>query len=270
MTQDSRLKVVIFSKNRPLQLDLCLRSFQKFCGDARIQDVSVLYKADEGYQSSYETLKIENSVYGYLEETNFQQNVLDLLEGHEQVLFVTDDSIWVSRFNLIEPSKLLTKNSDMLGFSFRLGKNVTYCYSLNQNQLIPNYEVVKKDIIKYCWTSGELDFNYPLEISSSLFLTKIIQKCLKNSVFNNPNMLEDVLANSRRLFLERPWIMSYEQSVAFGNPLNDVAKHGNRFSQKEKFSAEEMLTKYQNGFRVNLDILDGFVPVAPHQEFELY
>jgi len=265
------LKIIVFSKDRPMQLDLFLKSFGKNCKDSRIADLSVLYQtSNEDFEEGYRQVAIENSQHSYIKESNFYQNTLNLIENHEQIIFATDDTIWISEFNLVEPSKILAKDNDMIGFSFRLGTNIQYCYSLNQPQSIPNFETVKKNIIRFCWTSGNLDFAYPLEISSSLFSLKNIKKCLNGKTFSNPNNLEDALASSLRLFLEKPFLGCYEQSVAFGNPLNDVAKHGNRFSQKEKFSSEEMLTKYQNGFRVNLDILDGFVPVAPHQEFELY
>ena len=271
MSLDSKLKIIIFSKNRPLQLDLCLRSFQKYCGDARIQDVTVLYKTDEEYKNSYETVKIENSWYGYQEETNFQQNVLDLLNGHEQVLFVCDDTIFYKPFNLIDPSKILEKDNDMLGFSLRLGENTDFCYPVQKTQAMPDISKIKKGILKFCWQGKEWDYSYPLEVSSSLYSVKTIMKCLKDRTFTGPNSLEDCLVISLRFFLEKPWLGMFSHSVAFANPLNRVqSNHENRFSELEKYNPVEMLRQYENGIRVNLDILNNLDIRGAHQVLELY
>ena len=271
MPQDSKLKIIIFSKNRPLQLDLCLRSFQKNCLDARIQDVTVLYKTDDEYKNAYETLKIENSWYGYQEETNFQQNVLDLLAGHEQVLFVCDDTIFYRPFNLIDPSKIIEKDNDMLGFSLRLGMNTDFCYPVQKPQVIPDISKIKKGVLKFCWQNKEWDYGYPIEVSSSLYLIKNIMKCLKDRTFTGPNSLEDCLVVSMRFFLEKPWLGMFENSVAFANPLNRIQNtHQNRFSELEKYKPEEMLRQYENGIRVDLNILKNLDIRGAHQVVELY
>jgi hypothetical protein len=265
------LKIIIFSKNRPLQLDLCLKTFQKFCGDARIQDVTVLYKIDPEYKNAYETLMIENSWYGYQEETNFQQNVLDLLMGHEQILFLCDDTIFYKTFNLIDPCKALEKDNDMLGFSFRLGENTNFCYPTEKPQAIPDVTKIKKNIVKYCWPGKEWDFGYPLEVSSSLFSIKTIMKCLKDRTFDGPNSLEDCLVVSMRFFLEKPWLGMFSNSVAFANPLNRIQdSHKNRFSELEKYNPTEMLRQYENGIRVDLNILKDIKINGAHQIVELY
>ena len=66
---------IVFSKDRPLQLDLCLQSIKKnFFADSRIL---VLYTTSKGYDKSYEQLITEHPSVMFLKQSH---NIFDV--GH--------------------------------------------------------------------------------------------------------------------------------------------------------------------------------------------
>ena len=74
-----KVVAIIFSKNRALQLDLCLRTLQLHCADIhKISDVNVLYKADDHHKESYEILKREYPDVNFVEEVSFKQDLLEI------------------------------------------------------------------------------------------------------------------------------------------------------------------------------------------------
>jgi len=66
------------------------------------------------------------------------------------------------------PQILFESNEETLGFSLRLGQNLDYCYSLSKEQSVPTH-AVDGEIMLWNWTSAESDWNYPLEVSSSIY-----------------------------------------------------------------------------------------------------
>ena len=80
-----------------------------------------------------------------------------------------------------------------------------------------------KDLLLFDWTSGESDFAYPLEVSSSVYRVSDIEPLLKHLDFSNPNILEATLdANKSTYQATKPNLLCYGSSVAFCNPANKV------------------------------------------------
>lgn len=277
---NNNVLTLIFSKNRPLQLDLTINTYYRNCLDSDDSDIFVLYKADEDYKDSYETLKNEHFGVNFVEETIFNKNVVDLLNNkkYEYVLFVVDDCIFINEFRLKVIKGSLEANPEAIGLSLRLGINCDYCYPLERKQLIPEMEDATeyyKYIKSFDWESSYFDFNYPLELSSSIYKTSIINVILDHVCFSTPNNLEGWLYQSTRvlhnIFCQKfTKLLCYETSRAFCTPLNRVQDtHKNRASINNKYSPENMLEVFKSGFRI--DPCKSFeLPNACHQEIELF
>ncbi|MBM4147173.1 MAG: glycosyltransferase, partial [Nitrospira sp.] len=141
--------VLIFSKDRPLQLDATLRSFLMNCADNASTRIIVFYTSTDPLNTRhYEELQKEYQKYQliyffqFLPEMEFKLQVLTILEQFNYVLFLSDDTIFIRNFNLKEAADSLKNNEDALGFSLRLGKNTTYCYPLDSEQRLPEFQVV--------------------------------------------------------------------------------------------------------------------------------
>lgn len=268
------LVTIVFSKNRPLQLDLCLRSFYKYCQDSSDYVLKVIYKTtNQDFEFEYEKLKKEYPQINFIKETNFKENVMNCLKGKDFIFFMVDDNVIVRDFRLYECVDTLLENGDCLGFSLRLGGNCKKCFSLDCHQVVPYFcGTSVADIRKFDWTKSEYDFNYPLEISSSIFDTRIISNILNMVDFKNPNELESYMAMFSGYFSKtHPFLLCFDISRCFCIPCNKVQvsiSQNNRCGLDERYSVYNLLKIYKEGVRINPEKIYKHIPNGCHELFE--
>lgn len=272
MNTAKKKKIIIFSKDRPLQLDLCIQTLNRNCF-GRLPKIDVIYKAtSEEYAMAYKTC---TDMYfdcdiNFIPETDFQQNFLNSLNDTDFVMLVVDDTIFCRRFDIDKICDAIT-NSVLLGFSLRLGRNINYCYPYSCHQSQPVFYNITHEFLKYYWSNCSYDFGYPMEVSSSIYPTKTIKMILEDQKFNNPNELEDAFYTSKNKFWTTlSYLGCYNYSVAFSNAINKVQTvNNNRSGSKQKYSKEALLKRFVSNYRANPSKFDGFMPVSPHQEVEI-
>lgn len=318
-------KILLFSRDRAMQLDALLRSFFLRCQDCQQGQVYALYRASTAQHArQYHILKEAYPEVNFIEQTHFRCDVLRILnpfplgslsrrfydilnqliaaiivlEGvpvrlvrsvllrmrteilgsllpefpdDRQILFLVDDNIFTADFSLTNGVQALQEHPDALGFSLRLGANMRHCYSLDQPQSLPEFIVLQNEILKFDWTTAELDFAYPLEVSSSIYRVKDILPILATRPFGNPNELEYILAVSAVNFVEqKPLLLCPEVSYTFCNPLNLVQNFApNRAGDQIEYSSERLADLFDQGYRVNIAAYHGFVSQSCHQEAPL-
>jgi FkbM family methyltransferase len=276
---------LIFSKDRPMQLAATIESFALHCLDNANPSgpsggtdgldgikLNVLYKtSNEQYRTQYDTLKNEFADITFIEETDFKAQTLAVLGKHEYVLFLVDDNLFVRDFSLAEIVGLLKQNHNALAFSLRLGPNTTYSYARDAQVTLPQFWYVDKSVLKYDWTRAHIHFAYPLELSSSVYRAADIIPMLKKLDFDNPNILEGLMAANTQVYARpRGALLCYEQSVTFCNPINMVQTVcENRAGSLSRYSADSLAQMFDRGLRIDVQRYSGFVPHSPHQEVEL-
>jgi hypothetical protein len=265
--------MIVFSKNRALQLDLCLNSFYNCCLDnLKTIDIKIIYKVDIRHQNSYSDVQFEHMHNDFISETYFKNDVIDSLIDYRDVLFACDDTIFVNSFKLKDIIKALDSNPSALGFSFRLGENTQYCYPLDALQVVPKFEKVNSQFRMFNWYSSTYDFRYPLELSSSLYKVYDLLNIMTSNTFSNPNDLESLLYFYISKFIEKkPNLLCFPQSVAFASPNNRIQSVAlaNRFGNQHAYSPEQLLSMYESGYRVDPAKFYGMVSNAAHMEVEL-
>jgi len=288
-----KLRAIVFSKDRAMQLHATLFSFAARCADADESAVSVIYKASSSdYKAAYALLRQEITPrlkVEWIEETDFKddlivkamalrrRSVLEVIlqrptaKAGEFVLFLVDDNIFISAFRLLDVTEALASQPDAVGFSLRIGKNTTYCYPNRCDQALPRFVGLPASILRFTWPKQEGDFGYPLEVSSSVYRARDIEFLLRKLPYANPNRLEQGLSVSSRLFARsKPDLLCFERSVAFCVPVNKVQSVlDNRAGNENTNSAEELNRLFLDGFRIDVDKLRGFVPRGAHQELDL-
>ncbi|MHC5060097.1 MAG: FkbM family methyltransferase [Planctomycetota bacterium] len=263
---------LIFSKDRPIQLDATIQSFKMHCSDSAEIKLHVLYKAsNQMYSDQYNKLKNNYTDIEFVKETDFKAQTLAVVRGSEHVLFLVDDNIFVRNFSLADTIGLLNKNHNAIAFSLRLGKNTTYSYARNRQVPLPHFWYATKSILKYDWTNSQSHFAYPLEVSSSIYRTADIEPLLEQLSFDGPNMLEGLAAANAQIYAKsRPAMLCFEQSVTFCNPINIVQNVSeNRAGNIEKYSTDSLAKMFEQGLRIDVKHYAGFLPNSPHQEVEL-
>jgi hypothetical protein len=205
------LTAIIFSKDRPLQLDALLRSLALHCGDLRLARVQVLYansQADGG--SLYEKVHREHGWAQFIRERDFKRDLLQLIGDADHILFLVDDTLFVRGFTIAEVQAALRTQREALGFSLRLGRNTTYCYPLNRSQRLPEFSAVAGEkLLKFKWPGADLDFGYPLELSSSVYRARELLPMLARCEFSNPNTLEGRLAGQTSYCEAMPFLLCF-------------------------------------------------------------
>jgi hypothetical protein len=296
--------VLVFSRDRALQLDALLNSCFLHVADAGSAQLTVIYHAStEKLAAQYaELARQHGGQLRFVPEKAFRRDVLEILasaspafaprtfagvldsvgrgrdgihpatkaETHA-VLFLVDDCLFVRPFRLSAAREALEANPDALGFSLRLGCNTTQCYVLRRAQALPRFEAVATGVLKYNWTKADGDFGYPLEVSSSLYRWTTIMDLLGRMSFRDPNTLESQMSLQKSRFERRqPFLLCLEQSAAFSAPMNRVQSvYDNRSGEAAAFNLENLADRFDRGQRINVQALAGFVPSACHQEVEL-
>jgi hypothetical protein len=292
---------LVFSKDRALQLEACLSSFARHVTDAEKVRLLVLYAASSPrFLRQYHELAGEPTLRAeFVHEQDFRAQLLGALHAASPqvsdvggrtlirralrrqstaadgasngLLFLVDDALFVRPFALGTAQQALLANPDALGFSLRLGRNTTQSYVLNRPQGPPLFHRVGPDLLSLDWTTADGDFGYPLEISSSMYRRSTMIRLIERVKFSDPNTLESQLALQAKRFIRRhPLLLCPEVSVAFSAPLNRVQDvYTNRSGERPEWSAERLGDRFDEGYRLDIGALDGFVPAACHQEVEL-
>lgn len=261
--------VILFSKDRAMQLDAALRSFFRHCQDPERASVSVLYKATGATSAAnYDRLKRDYPQVAFVQETAFKAQLLDLMQPADYLFFTVDDNLFVGRFSIAQIGRLLDTHGDAVGFSLRMGRNTGFDYVRQRPQPLPDFQPVEEGVLRYDWTRSRANFAYPLEVSSSVYRQADILPLLREARFYSPNTLEYSLAIRAKLFREtKPQLLCLETSVAFCIPVNQVQRDfRNPVSRAIHYDVGELDRLFQAGKRIAVARFDGFVPGAAHQE----
>jgi ADP-heptose:LPS heptosyltransferase/glycosyltransferase involved in cell wall biosynthesis len=268
--------ILIFSKNRALQLDAAMRSFLVHCRDADRTHIRVCYKTTGAlHRSHYARLQTEYARFrniAFIREQDFHSDIIALMAPFDHVVFLVDDTIFVRDFRLSEIIEMIDSHSNAMGFSLRVGTNTTYCYPLDKEQRLPEFQSVGSNMLKYDWTRAEYDFGYPLEVSSSVYRTEDILPFIAGLPFKNPNTLESLMAGDVSLFRQsRPFLLCFEQSVTFCAPFNKVQSvyAANRTAGDAKYSVDSLAGRFDDGYRIDIAAYQNLLPNACHQEVDL-
>ena len=264
--------IIIFSKDRALQLSATIDSLLATCKETSLLNIYVLYTtSSELHEQQYRELDKQYLNVKFRKETRFKENLISILlsGNYPYVLFCVDDTIFIKKFSIKEITNHLHIQEGSLGFSLRLGLNTTYCYMLDKPQILPKVDFISDNVIKYNWVTAEYDFEYPLELSSSVYKTYLILALIRNKEFHNPNSLESLLnvykTPYKNIFNE---LLCYKVSVAFSNPCNIVqVKKTNRHG---KLNADDLAIKFSEGYRLDISKYYGLVTSSVHQEEPLY
>ncbi len=264
--------VLIFSKDRPMQLRAAIESFHLHCADSDSAKIVVLYKASNAkFERQYDQLEETFPQVEFMPETNFRSQTLAVLEHCENILFLVDDNLFTVSFSVQKTVVAISDHLDALGFSLRLGRNTTYCYAHDSNQALPAFDRVADSILKFDWTAAEHDFGYPLELSSSVYRTADLLPLITELQFENPNTLEAALAaNASHFARAKPNLLCFENSVAFCNPVNIVqSQWQNRSGGDPRYGPEKLAELFDLGRKIDVDQFSRLKTDSCHQEVPL-
>ncbi len=276
---------IIFSKDRPLQLDLCLQSIYKNLKSSTRN--IVIYKcSNERYQASYDGLR---TAYPDVEFWPQGKSLLKdvyhsiLTESNNgYVCFFVDDCIVYRDPNInIGILDSVFYNEDVCCMSLRLGFNInqrTHGNMLFQDQ-IHQHQVINKEWVAFPKTSVAYGnyWSYSLSVDGHIFRKHDMQKMVNELIYisdlykewkNTPNTFE---AELQRFWTISPPIMICPiQSCVVNSPNNKVQEsHNNTSGDLYSYDQEELLNIFLSGKRIDLDKLDIKDINCPHTEIDI-
>lgn len=121
------LSLCCFSKNRPLQLDAFLRSLKE--NASYFSDVHVLYLYDnDDFQKGYEIIQKEHSDINFHLESNFKDQILNLVSNFKPYFaWATDDSLFYRNHELNDDKIDWAFNQEQaISINLRIGLNIIW------------------------------------------------------------------------------------------------------------------------------------------------
>lgn len=216
-----KINAIVYSNDKASQLKLFLESAKK---NATGFDFTVIYNySNEDFKTGYEIVT-QNERYEditFIHQEDLKEQLLGLLKsdyGHS--CFFMDDDLFYRRSAAKDAIKWLDHDEDVFCFSYRLGENVTHCYTLNSENVMHDIEV-DGDFMTWDWTLHYLDFGYPCSLNGHVFRTKELYKFVKRAKFFSIEELESQLFEITEQF-PRNKMTSYIESSLVNVPIGRV------------------------------------------------
>ena len=254
------MNLIMFSKNRPAQLELLLRSMHRYVDGISSENVYVISSFDEMYADEYYALANKYGISLMPDEGIGFKDLLVHLVGGEEIMFLVDDNVFINKFNPNVARDALTSDPDLLCYSTRLNMNMDYCYAYKTRMNAPKTDGTNR----WLWKNAHGDYGYPMSLDGNVFRTENIYPLLQKLEYSNPNQLEGALAGNPPV---GRYMACGDRSSVIGVPWNKVQTENDNRCAGE--SLEEMNEKYIHGERISMLPFKNLKPNAVHIEVPL-
>ena len=263
---DHPLDVMIFSKDRPLQLDGLLRSMSINMPGT---NTCVLYHYLDDYANAIVELKESHPGVAFIEQTDFLEQVKGFVKrSAEYCMFLVDDIVFKEAVDMSLVRNAMDNNPRVMTFSLRLGLNLNRCYPLEADQPVPQGNVYTPGVFVWDWKNSEMDWNYPLSVDGHIFRSNQFSTWLTHLQFDKPNSYEATLQTIRQRYPLPPLSMCYVRSKVVNLPINRVQQE---FENKcGDIDPASLLELWHAGKRMDIAKYQGILNNGAHEELELY
>jgi len=175
---------IVFTKNRPLQLDGYLESLYRHLPVELIQTY-VLYKP-ELFEEEYRQLFFKYSNCIVIEEDDFHSDFLKIINQIDTkfILFGIDDVVYLDSvsFEVIEQMFNLF-SQDIFGFSLRFGKDSIEA----GGDSIEEASAAGQTVYRLDWRKGRSSISrYPFELCATIYRTPLVKRIINGTMNDNP------------------------------------------------------------------------------------
>jgi hypothetical protein len=259
------INIVVFSKDRAMQLELFLRSFNNYVKDANRYGVQVLYTtSNDEFQKGY------NKFFGQLttklwirKEQNFKKDLLNLInQNNPYTIFFVDDDFFKNSFDFFDAQMdIFDWDQRIACRSLRLDRDMRYCYTTQKPMLEPIFYANNV----FNWKLSQEDFGYPMSLDGHIFRTAEILPMLQELDYQNPNTLEGQMVHRRNELGEL--MICYNNSIIMNNPINKVQTVNNNLHGN--IGAKELNDLFLEGNIIDMAGFGGIKNMSAHQELPL-
>jgi len=181
--QNKLITNVVFTRNRPLQLDGYLRSLRKFFPADQVQ-VYIIYKV-ERFGEEYESVFSQYPDVEVIRESNFHCDMLEVLSrvDTEYILFGIDDVIFFDGVSLALIEKTFEKaGDDIFGFTMRFSPELVR----EGGDEVRDVSVGNDKVYKLHWPGGHTKHTrYPFELCSTVYRASLVRNVISHTMSGN-------------------------------------------------------------------------------------
>lgn len=272
---------IVFSKNRPLQLDLCLNSIKNNFTDC--DQIYVLENYTDEYHPSLEQLKTDHSDVSFLKQSKSIYSDMVYLSDiakNKYICLLTDDDIVYIKFRLAGYDSIFNEENKVCCISLRLGLNITERRHLQHiekdtaKQYLENNNILYIPKTLYLYGSY---WSYSHSLDGHIFTRYDINIMMSELALLDKHFHYKQTPNELEGKMQRFWTDSYngivcpKHSVVVNSPNNRVSEthNDNSSGQTHNYNASYLNELYLTGKRINLDKLDFSNIKCPHTEIDL-
>jgi len=185
-TKRSTLKVLLFTKDRPLQCDGYLDSLLAL-SDVDPHQISVILPSRDGYRITIDEPKYAG--VNWIEESEnlgfdgALRKWVENLADDDMVLFGCDDCVFIRPFVSSDAVAFLQSRSKCLAFSLRLGRNIGPAIPLDG----------RGAIAEWSWRNQPSHWGYPFELMGTIYRANLVKEitAAHGGMMKCPNHYED-------------------------------------------------------------------------------
>ena len=256
-------QAIIFSKNRPLQLEALLSSIDY--NAPKFDRIVVIYKSDDYFLSGYERLKNTWRI-NWHRQTGFKADVLANMPDNGTTTFFVDDDIFYKKYNVENPWDIISNNRNVFKYSLRLGLNVNKSYVLGKDIKIPEPVNQIGDVFLYEIKSSDDEFKYEFSLDGDCFKNEDIKWFMQEREYDCPNQFEGEMTQIRAFLKPFSMCACNEKSNIVNVPHNKVQNYSDTTSMgKSEF---ELMDKFNLGLHIDWMSMDFSKVNSPHMELE--
>ena len=257
------LSVIIFSKDRPCQLDLLLGSIEQHISRDRRMRWSIIYRSSHpNYRQGYALVQQDYPWARWVPESDFRTDVLEIAsQPTTGLMFLVDDDVVLAPFSLDQAAVRVFVTDDSLAcLSLRMHPNVSWCHPKQIATPPPDLQPG----LRWQWQGLLGDWGYPMSLDGHLFRSADIVPLLARLPFHNPNSLESALAGAP---IPKPWMACYPQPRLVNIPCNRVQQTA--LNRHMGHDPEELNRRFLAGERLDRSaMVRAHRGTGPHEEIE--
>ncbi|MBF8262945.1 MAG: hypothetical protein HW387_610 [Parachlamydiales bacterium] len=263
----SDVDIVVFSFDRPLQLYGALESIQHYV--TGYQFLTVLYRAsDDRFNAAYNLVRAAFPKARYVLQSDtprkdfkplLLQSVFD--SPSEYIVFGVDDMV-IKDFVDLSFCRQMLEKTGAYGFYLRFGRHIQQSYMQQKAQSVPPSIPLSNGVFAWDLRKGESDWGFVNSMDMTLYRKADLKKWFTELKYKNPNSLE---FNWSQHPPANPIGLYFEHSRMVNLPLNLV--HPSDCPHMNFMTAEELLVKFNQGFKMDIDPFYKIENPSPHCDY---
>jgi hypothetical protein len=229
---DRVISNIVFTKNRPLQLEGYLRSLYRYFPSELIES-SVIYK-QELFAEEYDSVFGQYKDVRVIVEDDFHKDVMSIIERAKTkyILFGIDDVLFFDGVDFELIDKTFDKGGEeIFGFTLRFSPAALK----NGPDELAEEQINGQTVYKLDWTSGQTPHTrYPFELCCTFYRTGLVKKILAGTMSSSSAARMFFASDSAvvKLLPVRKWRRSLLKRFGFFFSPNTLESWPCRWSQR--------------------------------------